>query len=289
MNRATSAIRPARGALAACLAAFTTLAPTAARAAEVPLWELGVGAGAVAFADYRGADQSHVYPLPVVYFSYQGKFLKSDREGVRGLFFHNRFAELNVSVNATTPVRSRDNDARAGMPDLRPTLEIGPSLDLHVWRTAERGVKLDLQLPLRRAVTIEREPRAIGWFFAPRLNLDWRDPFGVAGLNAGLLAGPLYGDRSYHSYFYTVAPEFVAPGRAAYRATGGYSGTESIAALSRRFPTWWLGLFVRYDTLSGASFESSPLVRSRNYWAGGFGVAWMVGRSERRVETRDGD
>jgi outer membrane scaffolding protein for murein synthesis (MipA/OmpV family) len=274
-------------ATAACWLALSCLLTGGARAAEVPLWELGVGAGAVVFRDYRGADQSHVYPLPVVYLSYQGRFLKSDREGVRGLFFSNRFAELNVSINATTPVRSRDNDARAGMPDLKPTFEIGPSLDLHLWRSTEHRLKLDLQLPLRRAITIEREPHAIGWFFAPRLNLDWRDPLGFEGWNAGVLAGPLYGDRAYHSYFYGVAPGFVTPERPGYRATGGYSGTESIAALSRRFPTWWLGVFVRYDSLAGATFDPSPLVRSRSYWAGGFGVAWMVGRSTRLVETRD--
>lgn len=256
-----------------------------ARATEAPLWELGLGVGAFAFEDYRGADQSHVYPLPVVYFLYRGTFLKSDRDGVRGLFFHNRWVEFNVSVNATTPVRSSGNDARAGMPDLRPTFEIGPSLDVHLWQPGDGRLRLDLRLPVRRAVTIEHDPRAIGWFFAPRLNLDWRDPGGHEGLNVGLLTGPLFGDRAYHSYFYSVAPEFVTPVRPGYQAPGGYSGTESIAALSRRYPKVWVGAFVRYDTLAGAAFLPSPLVRRHNYWAGGFGIAWMVGKSSRLVET----
>jgi len=269
-------------ALAGCL-----LAAAPARAGEAPLWELGAGVGAVAFEDYRGADQSHVYPLPVIYFLYRGTFLKSDRDGVRGLFFNSRWLEFNASINATTPVRSRDNDARAGMPDLRPTVEIGPSLDVHLWQPGDGRFRLDLRLPVRRAITIERDPRAIGWFFAPRLNLDWRDPVGLRGVNLGILSGPLFGDAAYHSYFYSVAPEYVTPTRPGYRAPGGYSGTESIVAVSRRFPNLWLGAFVRYDTLAGAVFDPSPLVRRHNYWAGGFGIAWMVGKSSRLVETRD--
>ena len=58
-----------------------------------------------------------------------------------------------------------------------------------------------------------------------------------------------------------------------------------LASLSKRFPRYWLGAFVRRDTLSGASFASSPLVRSDNYWATGIGIAWMVGQSSRMVDA----
>lgn len=279
----------ARATLLVAAAALLAGWSTSGRAEPAPLWELGLGAGAVVFDDYRGADRSHVYPLPAVYFIFRGEFLKSDRDGVRGLLFNSSRVELNVSVNATTPVRSSDDDARAGMPNLKPTFEVGPSLDVHLWRTADWRVKLDLRLPVRRVITIERNPHAIGWFFAPRLNLDIRDVGGHDGWSLGFLAGPLFGDRAYHSYFYTVDPEFATPTRPAYRAPGGYSGAESIAALSRRFPKFWIGAFVRYDVLAGAAFIDSPLVRSHGYWAGGFGFAWMVGKSTRLVETHDGE
>src|SRR3954469_1473359 len=73
-----------------------------ASAAQRPLWEFGLGAGAVVFPDYRGSDITHVYPVPVPYFVYRGDILKADREGVRGLLFHRVWVELNMSLNATT-------------------------------------------------------------------------------------------------------------------------------------------------------------------------------------------
>ena len=109
------------------------------------------------------------------YFVYRGKIFKADREGVRGLLFNQEFAQLSLSANATTPVRSRHNRARRDMPDLKPTVEIGPSLDLHLWRSADRHMKLDLRLPLREALTIESSPQAIGWQFTPQLAWDVAD------------------------------------------------------------------------------------------------------------------
>jgi outer membrane scaffolding protein for murein synthesis (MipA/OmpV family) len=252
-------------------------------AVDRPLWEFGLGAGAIAFTDYRGADSAHVFPLPIPYFVYRGKLFRADRDGVRGMLIKNPRAELNVSVDATTPVSSRNNSARAGMPDLKPTIEFGPSLDVHLWRSRNERLRLDLRVPVRKAFTIERQPQSVGWFVAPRINLDLRDIAGHAGWDVGMLIGPLFADRQYHNYFYSVAPSFATPGRPAYQAAGGYSGAELLAATSRRQGNFWIGAFVRYDSLAGAQFVASPLVRSRSYWAGGFGIARIIGRSERQV------
>jgi hypothetical protein len=46
-----------------------------------------------------------------------------------------------------------------------------------------------------------------------------------------------------------------------------------------------VGAYLRYDTLAGASFEGSPLVRRNSYWTGGFGIAWMIKQSSRLVEA----
>src|SRR5687767_12068577 len=146
-----------------CVVASVAL-PMVARAEQKPLWEAGLGVGAVTFPDYRGSDESNVYPVPVPYFVYRGKFLKADREGVRGELFDKRYLELSVSMHATTPVRD-DNTARAGMPNLRPTLEFGPSLDVHMWRSKNEDMKLDLVLPLRLPITVESSPRTLGWNF----------------------------------------------------------------------------------------------------------------------------
>ena len=280
------AVRNAGRRATALLSALACLSFAAiAVAAEQPLLEFGLGVGAIAFEDYRGSDTTRAYPVPIPYLIYNGKFLKADREGVRGTLFDQPWMELNISGNATTPVRH--NRERHGMPDLKSTLELGPSLDLHLAHTADSRVKLDLRLPVRVAFTAEAAPRFIGWTVSPRLALDVTDVAGFVGWNAGVLAGPLIADRRYHGYFYSVAPRYALQTRPAYTATGGYAGTQVITALSKRYPRWWIGAFMRYDTLSGAVFDDSPLVKRSSYWAAGFGIAWMLHTSTQLVDVPD--
>jgi MipA family protein len=273
--------KPCTAALAACLC----LCPVAsvAQADEKPLWELGAGAAVLAFPDYRGSDQTRNYVLPIPYFVYRGEFLKADRNGVRSIFFDSENVEINASAGASFPIDSKDNDARRGMPDLKPTVELGPAVNLTLWRSSDRAAKVTLRLPVRAGFTVERSPEYIGWLFAPRLNLDIENVGGLPGWNLGLLASPAYGDRQFHRHFYSVSPEFATPSRPAYDARAGYNGTQFLAALSKRFPRYWVGGFVRYDTLAGAVFEDSPLVRTRGYFAAGFAVTWIFAESSQRV------
>jgi hypothetical protein len=239
----------------------------------------------VVFNDYRGASSVHGYPLPVPYFIYRGDILRADRDGVHGRFLNARYVEFDISVNATAPVFSRTSAARAGMPNLDPTLEIGPSLQWHLWREADDRLRLDLRTPLRNAVTLASPPRSIGWVFAPNLSLDCRGVGRAAGWNLGLLAGPLYAQRRYDAYFYAVAPQYATSMRPAYEPAGGYGGSQLLLALSKRFPRYWVGAYLRHDWLQGALFIDSPLVQQRAYWAGGVGIVWMISASSRRVDA----
>ena len=54
---------------------------------------------------------------------------------------------------------------------------------------------------------------------------------------------------------------------------------QLLLSTSRRFHNWWVGAFVRYQSLDGAVVRDSPLVRQRYALAGGFGVAWIFARS----------
>ena len=255
------------------------------QARDEPLWEFGMGAGAIAFEDYRGSGTSHAYPVPVPYFVYNGRFLQADREGIRGKLFNQDWIEINLAFDATTPVRS--DRARNGMPDLKTTVEGGPAVNLHLFKSDDGRVKFDLRLPLLAAVTVQAPPKYVGFTFSPRLALDLADPAGFTGWHAGLLTGPLFADRRYHDYFYTVQPQYATPDRPEYHASGGYAGTQFIGALSKRYRKFWVGAYARYDTLSGAVFEDSPLVVKKSYWSAGFGFAWMIARSDQRVEVPD--
>ena len=269
-------------ALAVCLSC------SAAGAAEQrPLWEIGVGAAALSFPAYRGSDETNNFLMPVPHFTYNGDFFKADRHGIRGSLFDSDRVELTVSLALSPPAPSDDIKVRAGMPDLEATFEIGPQLDLTLWRSDNRARFVKVLLPLRAAVTVESSPDSVGWVFHPKLNMDITDLPGLPGWNLGLLAGPLWGDKRQHAYYYSVAPQYATATRPAYAADAGYAGMQYLVALSKRFPKYWVGSFIRYDNLSGATFENSPLVRQKDYFAAGVAVTWILGESSTRVLVDD--
>jgi hypothetical protein len=183
-------------------------------------------------------------------------------------------------------VRSGDNQARQGMPDLDPTLEIGPSLNIALHRSA--ATRMELRLPVRTVAAADLpHVRHAGWLFQPSINVDVRAPLGYAGWKLGLQAGPVFSDRRYNRYFYAVDPAFATPERRAYQPGGGFAGTQLIAALSRRFPGFWLGGFAKWDSLDSAVFADSPLVTAKRHFTAGFAISWILGRSERMVDARE--
>jgi MipA family protein len=261
----------------------TKVGPDAANSR--PLWELGIGVAALRFDDYRGSDQTNLYVLPLPFFTYRGPILRADRDGARAVLFDSDRIVLDLSLAASIPNRSSSNDARRGMPDLAATLEIGPNLNLELWQSADRKFKLDLRLPVRQAITFERSPRGVGITFSPNLNLDIRGY--PTDWDIGFLAGPLYANRGYHEYFYSVSPEFATATRPAYEAPGGYAGWRATTAFSRRFGNTWVGGFLRYDDLHGAVFAPSPLVRREQTITAGFGISWIFATSSQRVQSDD--
>lgn len=252
-----------------------------------PEWELGAGVAVIDFPIYRGAEERRTYVLPTPYVQYRGKFLQVDRERVRGLLFRRERVELDISVNGSVPVSSKDVRARQGMPDLDPTLELGPELQVHLYYDERKHTNLDLRLPVRPvfAVNFGRFDH-VGWLAHPQLNLDLRNVL-RSGWNLGLQAGWLYGDRGYHAYFYNVAPQYATADRPAYSASGGASGRQFIAALSRRRGDVWMGAFAKVDDLRDAVFAGSPLVRKREDYVLGFAVAWIFARSDKLVDVSD--
>ena len=149
----------------ACLvlcAALVAGLPQDAAAEKVPQWELGAGVAGLMLPDYRGSDEVRSYLLPVPYIIYRLEWVKVDRTGVKSILLNWEWAEVNLSLSATPPVRSKNNRAREGMSDLKPMVELGPSLDIHLWRSDDRRFKLDVRTPVRAAFTVESHPRDAG-------------------------------------------------------------------------------------------------------------------------------
>ncbi|HUQ24572.1 MAG TPA: MipA/OmpV family protein [Burkholderiales bacterium] len=251
-----------------------------------PKWELGVGATAFTLPDYRGSDERRSYLFPLPFLVYRGESVRVDRQGVRGIFFESERVQFDFSINGTPPVDSSKNQARQGMPDLDPTLEIGPLLNITLLRDKVDGTQLDLRLPMRAVIATDfSHAQGAGWVFSPNLALNMRPDVGGGRWNLGVNTGPIFASSKYHEYYYGVAPQFATPDRPAYSARGGYSGWMGLVSLSRRYQKLWVGGFARYDVLSGAAFEDSPLVRRHSAYMAGIAAAWIIAESESRVDV----
>jgi outer membrane protein len=249
-----------------------------------PLWELGAGFTVLDFPDYRGSDERTTYVLPIPYAIYRGTVLKADRDRVQGLFFETNRLNVQLSIRGSVPVDSSRNSARQGMPDLDPTLEIGPSLEVTLYEDYQSDIRVDLRLPARTVIATDfSHSHNVGWIFQPQINVDFRNtPLGK-DWNLGFAFGPLFGDKRYHNYYYGVEPQFATAQRPAYIAESGYAGAQATGAISRRFHRMWFGGFVRWDSVSGAVFESSPLIRQENNFTAGFAMTWVFKESQQRV------
>ncbi len=253
----------------------------AVAAAELPLWEVGVGAAALHLPHYRGSSQSRNWLLPLPYAVYRGEMLRADREGARAVLVDSDRLDVDFSITASAPTPSRDNLARVGMPDLPPTVEVGPNLNL---RLGESGRwRWDLRMPVRAAITVQSKPRAIGWSITPMIYGDGR----YGAWEVGVRAGPLWASRGLNAHTYDVSPAQANSSRPAYSSAAGFAGWQATAGVSRRFERLWIGAYMRFDSVRGAVFEASPLVRRSSNLSFGLGLSWVFSQSDQKVPDRD--
>jgi MipA family protein len=266
-----------------CCGVWVASAASAAETANpggLPLWELGMGVAGLSVQQYRGSDQRLSWLIPVPYLTYRGEFFRSDKDGTRAVLLDTEGFDFDISVDGSAPVRSKDSRARSGMSDLAATFEIGPNINLLLGKGP--GWKLDLRVPLRAALTVERKVQSIGWTLTPVLNLD----IDVQGWSVGLQGGPIASTRRFNGYFYDVPEAFVTAERPAYAAPAGYGGWGLTAAASRRLGDWWLAAYTRVDSVAGARFVSSPLVKQRENFSVGFAISYIFKASEQRAPER---
>ncbi len=258
--------------------------PNIAAGAEKPLWELGAGLGLLQMPDYRGSDKNRIYLLPYPYFIYRGDILRVDRERVSGRIFKTDTVLLDISLFGQVPVKSSDNDARRGMPDLDPTVELGPSLDITLLENRQDRYKLNLTLPVRAVFSTDFSSlRHEGWVFSPRLAFEKADFISGTGLNMGISAGPLFADRGYNSYYYSVDPAYATASRPSYDAGAGYAGSSITFGLNKGYKQLVFNAFVSITFLQGAVIEDSPLVKSHYSVMSGIAVSWIFLKSAKSV------
>jgi len=237
--------------------------------------ELGVGVAGLSIPHYRGSNQRQDFIAPLPYIRYEGKRLKVDREGGRFYLYKRDRFWLDLSAAIGLPISSNDNQARQGMPDLYPVLELGPRAVFDLYHNSDDSLRIRAAFPLRMAIASDfHHTRNIGLVFSPYLQLRY-----YTGWETALSMGPIYASESYHDYYYEVDPQYATPTRPAYNARAGYSGFRLTLTTSHQFHhRYILGAFLRYDTLSGAVFADSPLVKQNDSVMVGLAFAWIIAR-----------
>lgn len=259
-------------------------------AGNEPLWEIGGGMGTVVFPNYRGSREYNVLAAPLPLVIYRGEVWNVSRDGVRAqLVDHPRFG-INFSGRASLPVDNDGDALREGMPDLDPTLKVGPRVS---WLFSDpkrrEQYSLSVGVPIYGVIATDLSDfEGIGVSIQPRLlwRQRWSTPYHDRDWLYSLSAGPLWASDAYHEYYYSVAPRFATAARPAFDASGGYSGFAAAAGLFHRRGRLRMGAYVSVDYLGGAVFEDSPLVATTQSYAGGFYIAWTFWESEARAPAR---
>lgn len=266
-------------ALAFVAAALSAQAQEAGQA--LPLWELGMVAGAVSTPAYPASTErvSRALALPV--FFYRGEVLRADRNSVGARLVHTRDYDFDVGFAASLPSSSSDIAVRSGMPDLGMLVEFGPRLKLTLARPTP-GSRLRLDLPVRAVLEVNGGVRGQGLAFEPELGFEsaalldgWR--FAASG-------SLVLGDRQLNNYFYGVSPEFASAARPAYDARAGLLATRLAASASKdQSPHLRVFGFARYESYGGSANSASPLFLRSNGTSVGVGLIWTLVHSERRA------
>ena len=162
------------------------------------------------------------------------------------------------------------------MPSLDYLGEVGPRLNVVLARDA-RAARINLELPVRVVLSTDLSSLDYrGWTFSPALAYRNDDFLGTHG-QFKLAAGPQFATMELMSYFYQVAPRYVAPGRPAYTAKAGYLGSR--AEVSYKLPVNDRLSFlsqVAGSYYEGAANQASPLFKRKTNFSVALGFTFSL-------------
>jgi MipA family protein len=261
-----------------CILMCAVIGAHAAAAPTLPLWEAGAIGGAVSMPAYPASSDRSTRGIVFPYLVYRGKVFRSDESGLLARILRTERMELDLGFAASLPTRSGGVDARAGMPNLGALGEFGPRLKVKVGNVETSKVRFEL--PVRAVIEARGGLRQRGWTAEPRLSWGTEDE--SKRLSVGTNFSAVFGDRSINRYFYEVEPQFATPTRPAYTADSGLVllrlGASANYKLTRDLRLYG---YVRGESYSRSANRESPLHLKSTGFAGGFAVAWIIGRSSR--------
>lgn len=248
-----------------------------AQPATLPLWEVGVLAGAASTPAYPASTERTYRGLVLPYLIYRGDIVRADRGGVGARLIRTDELELDVGFAASLPASSNDIAARKDMPDLGTLIEFGPRLKGTLARPASGG-RVRFELPLRSVLEINNGVRNQGYALEPELIYEMREIGGNWRLSTSVSA--VIGDSALNQYFYGVPANFSTVQRPAFDAKAGLIATRlTVSAAKSMNPDVRVYGFVRYESYAQSANQSSPLFQQSSGSSIGLGVSWALGRS----------
>lgn len=252
---------------------------------DLPMLELGAGISAFSVPHYPGSDQNKTYVLPFPAGILRGHTLRADEDGgFRTRFYQSESFEIALSFGGALPVKSRENRARQGMPNLPLIVEIGPGITWTLKRpTQERPSKWAIVVPLRQGVGFEDwSVGDRGQVFHPMLYTIQERWLGTRFIGFSSLSTS-FASQKHMQTFFGVEPQFATATRREYQAKSGLLATHLSLGLSRT-------LYNRvslFGLILGSSYQGNPnhqsdLLLKKETLTLGFGLIWWFWQSDAR-------
>lgn len=223
----------------------------------------GVTLGTGWTQDYPASQDGRMRFLAIP--AYKSKHFSIDRQdGVKGDLLERERFQFSVSFMFLFPTDTKDMPARAGMPDLGWTLQLGPEVRVELFHNHFHTMYLRLPLRFVANTDFRHHFDYLDYNFAP----GFRNVFDLG--KWGELITRLEADiaaEKYNDLFYQVDTQYVTPARPYYDARAGL--TQYIAGAQYSyydFVPWTLFIGANFYWFNDARNRASPLFfREQNY------------------------
>ncbi len=265
--------------------------PVQLSVSEKPLWEFGIGGGALWGYDYPASRDANDRAIVLPFFIYRTPIFRFGGGSLRAVAVEKPRIRLDLSVGGSLNSSADPDGLRQGMPDLDFLFEFGPQLTVRLFehRLASGAFWQGRFSSELRAVfaTDFRGVNSQGFLFESGVGVNLRNLLDsrvdlISSLTLSLA------DERLQDYFYEVPPAFETPVRPVYDANSGYLESKLSFALAYKFqPRVRLFAGVNRGFFSGASNEGSPLFETTEQTSYALGFVWTVKTSDRMISVID--
>ena len=262
---------------------FTFLFCCSLRAEEKSLLEWGMFIGHGGLADYPSSNEYRYRTLPFPYVNYHGEFFRSDNEhGTRLRFIKDVNFDFDLSFGGSFPTETDNNSARAGMPKLDWTLEVGPRFLYYFYRDANWG-NVRLGLPLRKSYATNFQfTKEVGYLFSPTFQID-KYNFLSKNLDLFFILTFNYFDEGEADYFFEIDPNYATSERNAYNAKQGLLSYDFSLTIKYQAEQKLFLLGTQYSDFSQSANRDSFLHKTNSSLSYFIGFGWLLFESEEKV------